>query len=111
MTVLAAAFADPVEARSAVQALVAAGIGEERIVLSIPLTDDAIAAEAPGQSFENQSYEASDDVDARFNELMRTAACVVSVKQVPAGESDSLAELLRSRGAHAVGVDPTHLRR
>src|SRR5688500_861716 len=34
--------------------LLEAGVPEKRIALSGGLTDDALAAEAPGQSFENQ---------------------------------------------------------
>ena len=53
--------------------------------MSAPLTEDGIAAEAPGQSYENQSYEPDpeDSQLARYTEAVLTGACVLSVATEP----------------------------
>lgn len=84
------------------QALVAAGIDEQRMVLSANLLADGIAAEYPGQAYENQDYPSSDQVrapggwtdtdQARYGSEVRSAACILNVRL------DSRTELARVSG-------------
>lgn len=95
-------------AESARAALLEAGIARHRIAVSANLTDDAIAAEAPGQSYENQSYWADDEAGtrrARFHDEVVGAACVVSVAS-DARDRERIAELLRRRGARRTMLRP-----
>jgi hypothetical protein len=111
MTRLAATFGDPSDAAVARASLVRAGVPVERVNLSINFTMDDIAAEYPGQSYENQEYRGSDQVKvgggytdtdrARFNEEVRTAACVLTV-QLEAEKSEAIAGMLREHGAKSV---------
>lgn len=79
--------------------LLGAGIAEHRIVVSRCLTDDDIAAEAPGQSYENQPGQPVDDAAAaRYGESVRTGACVVSVL-VQGADGVSIERLLKINGA------------
>ncbi|MGZ5090630.1 MAG: hypothetical protein ACXWCY_07950 [Burkholderiales bacterium] len=52
-----AVFASKAEAVKAQEGLVSDGFSEDRIAISVDLTSDGIAAEAPGQAYENQSAE------------------------------------------------------
>ena len=109
---LAATFANHDDAVLARQRLIQAGVPAEGVVLSRPLTEDPIAAEWPGQSYENQDYRSSDqirvapgttDTDrARYNEEMRTAACVLTVRLHAAKECETVSRLLREQGAKSV---------
>ncbi len=112
MTTLAATFGSPSDAALARASLVRAGVPVGRVALSINFTlDDAIAAEYPGLSFENQVYRGSDEVKAgpgytdteraRFNEEVRSAACVLTV-QLESAESEAIAGMLREHGAKSV---------
>ena len=49
-----AVFESMPAAEGAKTTLIRAGVPEQRIALSAGLTDDGIAAEVPGQSYENQ---------------------------------------------------------
>ena len=52
---------------------------ETRIALSTDLTEDGIAAEVPGQSFENQPGQpAEQNAQARFGEAVRSGSCNAS---------------------------------
>ena len=78
------------------------GVPAERIALSANLLEDGIAAEAPGQSYENQSYGASVGLDtdwARYNSAVRIGACLLSVSAGSRDDRRRLAELLRRQGA------------
>jgi hypothetical protein len=112
VTTLAATFGNPSDAALARASLVRAGVPVERVALSVNFTlDDAIAAEYPGQSFENQAYRGSDQVKAgpgytdteraRFNEEVRSAACVLTV-QLEAEKGEAIAGMLRELGAKSV---------
>ncbi len=112
MTTLAATFGNPSDAALARASLVRAGVSAERVALSINFTlDDAIAAEYPGQSYENQEYRGSDQVKvgggytdtdrARFNEEVRAAACVLTVQLEPE-KGEAIAGMLRELGAKSV---------
>lgn len=89
-------------AEKAKAGLLKSGIQEERIALSGNLTDDDIAAEAPGQSYEHQTYAGSDKTDthrARYGEAVRTGACVLSVESSSGGDCRQLQQLLKREGA------------
>lgn len=82
--------------------LTASGVPGERITLSANLLEDGIAAEAPGQSYEHQSYAGSDGPDtqaARYGTAVRTGACLLSVSSESGAHRRQLAELLRREGA------------
>jgi hypothetical protein len=95
--------------RQARETLLQAGIADERIALSANLTDDAIAAEVPGQAFENQEYASSDQVrasggwsdteHARYLVEVCSAACVLSVRVAGAVDAGRVRALLRRAGA------------
>jgi hypothetical protein len=109
---LTATFSDPANAALARASLVRAGIPVDRVVLSLTLTADDIAAEAPGQSYENQGYASSDQVKAgrgytdtdraRYNEEVRTAACILTVELDASAKHEAIAGVLREHGARSV---------
>jgi hypothetical protein len=112
MTRLSATFASPADAALARATLVQAGVSLEHLVLSVGLTDDGIGAEAPGQSYENQSDRSSDQVEvgpgytdtdrARYNQELRTAACVLTVSLASASQQEAICGILRKHGAKSV---------
>lgn len=104
MSTLAATFADAGSAAQAKASLLQCGIAEERMVLSIALTGDDIAAEAPGQSYENQTGE--DSAEARYNSGLRAGGCVLSVRCDSAGEVQRVTLLLREQGARSLARAP-----
>lgn len=111
MTRLAATFGNPSDAAVARASLVRAGVPVERVNLSINFTMDAIAAEYPGQSYEHQEQRGSDQVKtgagytdtdrARFNQEVRSAACVLTV-QLDEEKKEDIAGVLREHGARSV---------
>ena len=75
------------EAESAREAIRKAGIPAASIAISRPSTEDGIAGEVPGQSYENQPGQKEHDFDrdaARFGSLVRGKACVLTVSSDPA---------------------------
>lgn len=92
-------------AERARDALVSEGIARGRITMSVPQTGDGIAAEAPGESYENQVGEGRESVErGKLGSAVRSAVCALSVD---AGEeSDRVGAILRSRGARAVMQPP-----
>jgi len=89
--------------------LLQSGVPEERIALSANLTDDGIAAEAPGQSYEHQTYRGSDKADtdrARYGEAVRTGACVLSVSSSSGGDCRQLQLLMKREGARVTMERP-----
>jgi hypothetical protein len=97
---LAAVFESITVARAARAALVDAGLGDDRMVLSADLTQDPIGSEAPGQSYENQPGQpASDSAAAAHSEAVRSGGCVLSVRLDSANERPRVETLLRSKGA------------
>ena len=98
-------FGSPAAAEQARGALLDAGVPASRLALSAPLTEDGIAAEAPGQSYENQPGQASDEIEAaRYGESVRTGACVLSVFTRSEEEKQYVERLLRRNGARQVTV-------
>jgi hypothetical protein len=101
-------FASRSGAQAAKAKLVAAGVPSERIALSARMTADGIAAEAPGESYVNQRRRDSEaDVEAaRYGDLVRSGACVVSVLVQSDEERSRLEALMQRLGAHAVTQKP-----
>lgn len=67
-------------------------------------TEDGIAGEAPGQSFENQPGQAAGEGDeARRAEALRSAACAVSVS-CEAPQAEPIRRVLKAAGATEVWV-------
>jgi hypothetical protein len=100
-------FASPAAAEEARGALLEAGIPESRIALSAMLTGDDIAAEAPGQSYENQPGQPSDESEsARYGESVRTGACVLSVFTRSEEEKQYVEQLLLRNRAHSTTIRP-----
>ena len=89
-------------------ALLDQGVPEHRIIMSAPLTEDGIAAEAPGQSYENQSYEPDpeDSQLARYTEAVLTGACVLSVATEPGKEGAHIKEVMQQKGARIALARP-----
>lgn len=87
--------------------LLRAGVPESRIALSAGLTDDGIAAEVPGQGYENQPGQPAREAKAaRFSEAVRSGACVVSVLARSDEETDYVAALLRRERAYRTALRP-----
>ena len=89
-------------------ALLAEGVARERMTVSESETSDGIAAEAPGETYENQAGEDGESAErGRFGSAVRAAVCTLSVD---AGDSRSerrrIGELLRSSGAREVTRPP-----
>lgn len=100
-------FASLAAAEEARAALLRAGVPEYRITVSSGLTEDGIAAEAPGQSYENQPGQpAWDSAMAPYGEAVRSGACVVSVLARSDEETDYVAELLRREHAYRTAIRP-----
>jgi hypothetical protein len=94
-------------AEGAKATLLRAGVPESRIAVSAGLTDDGIAAEAPGQAYENQPGQPAREAEAaRFSEAVRSGACVVSVLARSDEETDYVAELLRREHAYRTAIRP-----
>lgn len=85
-------YSSMARARLAVEALVDEGVPEERVALSVDLTQDGIAAEAPGQSYVNQPSDRGGWFGSAAAERRREAR--------PSGPGDSL-----HRGACVVTAD------
>lgn len=86
--------------------LLQAGVPERRIALSGGLTDDPLAAEAPGQSFENQPGQGQERKTAQYGEAVRSGGCVVSVFARSDEESHYVERLMREKRAYRTGIRP-----
>lgn len=93
-------------AEDAKDVLLHAGVPEIRIAVSAPLTEDAIAAEAPGQSFENQPGQGHEKKTAEYGEAVRSGGCVVSVFARSDEESHYVERLMREKRAFRTGIRP-----
>jgi hypothetical protein len=94
-------------AEGAKATLLRAGVPESRIAVSAGLTDDGIAAEVPGQAYENQPGQPARQAEAaRFSEAVRSGACVVSVLARSDEETDYVAALLRRERAYRTAIRP-----
>ena len=98
MSEIIAALFDSLEAAArAKTALVESGVAQGRLCVSRCITEDGVAAEAPGQPYENQTDE--DPASARFTEAVLGAGCVLSVRVSSKQEIALAAALLRNNGA------------
>jgi hypothetical protein len=91
-------------AESAREALLGDGVARERIALSLPQTADGIAAEAPGETYENQPGENEESARrGRFGSAARSAACTLTVDGASSeAERGRIRAILMSRGAREV---------
>jgi hypothetical protein len=108
MTIVAGMFGSVHCAERAKAELERMGIPGHAIALSVNLTDDPVGAEFPGQSYENQNYRSSDQIDvggwtdterARYAEEVRSAACVVTVRVQDDMDDGLISAILRREGA------------
>jgi hypothetical protein len=108
MTQRISAVFDTLEAAQRARAgLLEHGIGAERIGLSTSLTDDGIAGEAPGHTYENQPGQSrSDSAAARYGSAMRSGGCVLTVAADSDADRKRIAALMAARGARHVAVPP-----
>lgn len=97
-------FDSPSDAEKVKDELLEAGVARHRIVVSRLLSEDSLAAEAPGQSYENQ--QSSDELivgrypdPEKFGEAVRSGACVVAVAARSHVDKKQIAELMRRFGA------------
>jgi hypothetical protein len=100
-------------ARQARDELLAAGISESSVVISTNLTHDGIAAEAPGQSYENQPGQRMHQRgsggwfgslsgrntrqaqrDLQYEDAVHAGSCVVSVEASSAEEAKSAEQIM-----------------
>lgn len=102
-----AVFESMPAAEGAKATLVRAGVPERRIAVSAHLTEDGIAAEVPGQSYENQPGQPAESSEAaRWGEAVRSGACVVSVLARSDEEIDYVTQLLRGERAYRTAIRP-----
>jgi len=100
-------FSSAVAAQHACETLRRAGVPERRIALSTHLTEDGIAAEVPGQSYENQPGQPPEQsAQARFGEAVRSGSCVVSVLARSDEERHFIEALLNMEQAYRTGCLP-----
>ena len=99
-------FASTTAAEEAKGALRRAGVPERRMALSTGLTDDPMAAEVPGQSFENQPGQPADAKTARYAQAVRSGACVLSVFTRSEEERQYVEQLLLRNRAHRTTLRP-----
>lgn len=82
-----------------------AGVEPSRMRVSRAFTEDGIAAEAPGQSFENQPGQPeSDSAQAPYAEALRSGACALSVSCESAEDREWIDEMLRRAGSTGTWV-------
>ena len=109
-------FDNEAQAREAHDALVAAGIHEGDIAISADLAHDDIAAEAPGQSYENQPGQrpakwfgsrvgrnaSLRPPDMQYAQTMHAGGCVVAVEVNSADELRRVAGIMGGLRAASV---------
>ena len=99
-------------ARLAREALIVEGFPEEQVTLSVDMTEDGIAAEAPGESYENQPSDRGGVWDwfgsiwwgrgaenrraALAAEAARRGVCVVTAEARTAAEADWAQEIMEA---------------
>jgi hypothetical protein len=105
---LTAIFETREGAERARAALLDEGVARDRIAISIPETGDGIAAEAPGETYENQPGEDEESARrGRFGSAVRSAACTLTVEGASSeAERARIGAILESRGAREVVRPP-----
>ena len=92
-------------AQEARDALVREGLDADSIALSVSQTSDGVAAEAPGQSYENQPGQSErESAAARYGTAVRSGTCALTVDA--AGNAARLAQILTAQGARQVVSPP-----
>lgn len=103
---IAAVFDDVQAAQGARARLMQAGIEAGRIAIAAT-TEDGVAGEHPGHTFENQPGQPHDEsAAARYGAAVRSGGCVLTVDTESAAEGRRIGELLRERGARDVASPP-----
>jgi len=102
-------FDSMARARLAREALIVEGFPEEQVTLSVDMTEDGIAAEAPGESYENQPSDRGGAWDwlgsiwgrgaenrraALAADAARRGVCVVTAEARTAAEADRAQEIM-----------------
>jgi hypothetical protein len=99
LRVLQAVFGNAPAAERARDELVR--LGMERVAISRCLTEDGIAAEAPGQGYDNQPGQRREEADlAPYVDAVLSGAFVLTVEVETAGEARSAEAVLRRNGAY-----------
>jgi hypothetical protein len=99
-------FGSIATAERAKSALLRAGVGEH-VAMSRPLTEDGIAAEVPGQLYENQPGQPAEDSErARYTEKILTGACTLSAYARSLEDRLLIEELMRRNGARGMAAPP-----
>lgn len=96
-------------AQQAREVLEKAGVAARSVTLSRSLAEDPIAAEAPGQSYENQPGQRramtpsrrQDDYNRWHGEAVRRGACVLTV-EVPEDREAQIRQLMLEAGARDI---------
>lgn len=96
-------------ARLAQEALIVEGMPEAQVAISVDLTEDGIAAEAPGQSYENQpsdraaggggwagSLRTEERREAQYGDAARRGVCVVTAEARTSSEADWIREIMQA---------------
>jgi hypothetical protein len=83
-------------ARLALEALVVEGMPEDRIAISVDLTEDAIAAEAPGWFGSPRRAERSDDRRGAHSDAGQCGACVVTAEARSPAEAHRIRDIMAS---------------
>ena len=100
-------FSSALAAQNARDTLRRAGVPDRRIALSTDFAKDGIAAEVPGQSYENQPGQPPEHSrQARFGEAVRSGGCVVSVLARSDEERHFIEALLNMEQAYRTGCLP-----
>lgn len=102
-------YSSVARARLALEALVVEGLPEDRIAISVGLTDDGIAAEAPGQPYFNQpsdrgggwhgSPRRGGDGPAGgsgMTDAVQQGACVVTAEAESLDEADRIRDIMEA---------------
>lgn len=109
---LAAVYDSVGDAEAARERLLTEGIAPLNIALSRSQTEDPIAAEWPGQSYENQPGQPDDGSvreraardEARYNEAVRAGVCVLSVEMVRDDRLQALVDCVAQMKPRSVWV-------
>lgn len=103
-------YSSSARARLAQEALILEGLPEDRVAISIDLTADEIAAEAPGQSYVNQPGEPQggwfgsratgqamrNPRHAGFSDAVQRGTCVVTAEARSRAEAERARDIMAS---------------
>lgn len=108
MAIAVGIFDSSAAAERARARLVENGVAVQAIQMSVPLTSDDVAAEAPGQSYENQGIrdDAGEKATAQYGTSVRSGACTLSVAAASRSDFQRAQRLMQSEGARIVTRQP-----